>query len=493
FVFWLEAAALAGAVMVGANPTHRGDELVRDLTHTECQFLVTDSTYLPLVEGSPIGDALGTVTADNPRVLLLDTAAAQQDLDAHAGARPDDVADPSVTPESLGYLLFTSGTSGAPKACLCSQGRLARIGAIVAQMYALTPEDVCYLSMPLFHSNALMAGWGPALMAGSAFALPSSGRFSASGFLPDVRAAGATYFNYVGKPLSYILATPERPDDADNPLVRAFGNEGSADDVVRFAGRFGVAVTDSYGSTEGGATVQRTPDTPPGALGRAPEGTVVLDPATGEECPPARFDERGRLLNAEEAIGELVSKAGGAGFEGYWRNDDAERARLREGWYWTGDLAYRDEAGFFYFAGRDHDWLRVDGENFASAPIERIMQRHPDVVLAAVYAVPDPVVGDQVMAAVQLRPGLDALDADGLAAFLAAQEDLGTKWAPRFVRMTSALPVTATNKVLKRGMRAERWTCADPVLWTPAKGKPYRRLSDAEAAELERAVADRVL
>ncbi len=491
FVFWLEATALAGAVMVGANPTHRGDELVRDLTHTECQFLVTDSTCLPLVEGSPIGDALGTVTADNPRVLLLDTAAAQRDLDAHAGARPDDVAEPSVTPESLGYLLFTSGTSGAPKACLCSQGRLARIGAIVAQMYALTPEDVCYLSMPLFHSNALMAGWGPALMAGSAFALPSSGRFSASGFLLDVRAAGATYFNYVGKPLSYILATPERPDDADNPLVRAFGNEGSADDVVRFAERFGVAVTDSYGSTEGGATVQRTPDTPPGALGRAPEGTVVLDPATGEECPPARFDERGRLLNAEEAIGELVSKAGGAGFEGYWRNDDAERARLREGWYWTGDLAYRDEAGFFYFAGRDHDWLRVDGENFASAPIERIMQRHPDVILAAVYAVPDPVVGDQVMAAVQLRPGLEALDADGLAAFLAAQEDLGTKWAPRFVRMASALPVTATNKVLKRGLRAERWTCADPVLWTQARGEPYRLLDVSDVRGLEEAVGDR--
>ena len=88
FVFWLEAAALAGAVMVGANPTHRGDELVRDLTHTECQFLVTDSTYLPLVEGSSIGDALGTVTAGNPRVLVLDTAAAQRDLDAHAGRGP---------------------------------------------------------------------------------------------------------------------------------------------------------------------------------------------------------------------------------------------------------------------------------------------------------------------------------------------------------------------------------------------------------------------
>ena len=130
-----------------------------------------------------------------------------------------------------------------------------------------------------------MAGWGPALMAGSAFALPSSGRFSASGFLPDVRATGATYFNYVGKPLSYILATPEQPDDADNPLVRAFGNEGTTEDVARFAERFGVDVTDSYGSTEGGATVQRTPDTPPGALGRAPEGTVVLDPGHRRRVP----------------------------------------------------------------------------------------------------------------------------------------------------------------------------------------------------------------
>ncbi len=491
FVFWLEAAALVGAVVVGANPTHRGDELVRDLTHTECQLLVTDSVSLPLVDGTTIGDALGTVGADNDRVLVLDTPAAGDALRVFAGTKAADVVEPSITGDTLGYLLFTSGTSGAPKACLCTQGRLARIGGIVAQMYSLVPEDVCYLSMPLFHSNALMAGWGPALMAGSTFALPSTGRFSASGFLPDVRASGATYFNYVGKPLAYILATPERPDDADNPLQRAFGNEGSLDDVARFAERFGLTVTDSYGSTEGGATVVRTPDTPPGALGVAPEGTVVLDPETGAECPVARFDEQGRLLNAEAAIGELVSKGGGAGFEGYWRNDEAQRTRLREGWYWTGDLAYRDEAGFFYFAGRDHDWMRVDGENFASAPIERILQRHPDVALAAVYAVPDPVVGDQVMAAVQLRPGVAQIDPESLPDFLAAQGDLGTKWAPRFVRMSAALPMTATNKVLKRSLRAERWNSADPTLWQPEKGGPYRVLSAEEAAALELAVGDR--
>src|SRR5581483_7013880 len=261
--------------------------------------LITESAHFPLVEGLELGQAIGKVADANDRVLVLDSPTTSTALGPFEGTTAADVIDDSVTPDTLGYLLFTSGTSGAPKACLCSQGRLARIGAIVAQMYQLTPEDVCYLSMPLFHSNALMAGWSPSLMAGSTAALPSAGRFSASGFLPDVRAAGATYFNYVGKPLSYILATPEQPDDADNPLRRAFGNEGSADDVARFAERFGVTVTDSYGSTEGGATVARTPDTPPGALGRAPEGTVVLDTTTGNECPTARFDDQGRLLNAE--------------------------------------------------------------------------------------------------------------------------------------------------------------------------------------------------
>ena len=101
------------------------------------------------------------------------------------------------------------------------------------------------------------------------------------------------------------------------------------------------------------------------------------------------------------------------GFEGYWRNAEAEQARVKNGWYWTGDLGYRDEDDFFYFGGRDYDWLRVDGENFASAPVEGILQRHPDVVLASVYAVPDTVVGDQVMATLLLREGR-AFDPDGL-------------------------------------------------------------------------------
>jgi len=488
-VLWLGAAAAAGAVLVGGNPTHRGADLARDLAHTECQLLVTDRAHLPLVDGLDLGPAIGTVSASSPRVLVVDDPADDAALAEHVGA-PLPTADVSgVTDDSLGYLIFTSGTSGAPKACRCTHGRLARIGGIVAQMFGLTPDDVCSVSMPLFHSNALMAGLAPALAAGATVALPTGGRFSASGFLPDVRRHGVTYFNYVGKPLSYILATPERPDDADNSLVRVFGNEGAEADVVRFGERFGCVVVDSYGSTEGGATVQRTPDTPRGALGRAPEGTMVVDPDTAQECPPARFDPHGRLVNADEAIGELVSAGGAAGFEGYWHNDEAERARLRNGWYWTGDLAYRDPDGFFYFAGRADDWLRVDGENFAAAPVARIVERHPDVVLAAVYAVPDPVVGDQVMAALQLRPGA-VFDAEEFAAFIAAQPDFGTKWAPRFVRVCTVLPVTATSKVLVRALRAERWNCADPVWWRPgrATGTRYQPLLEADVADLEESV-----
>ena len=315
-------------------------------------------------------------------------------------------------------------------------------------------------------------------------------RFSASQFLSDVRRYGVTYFNYVGKPLSYILATPERPDDADNPLRRCFGNEAAEADVARFAERFGCTVQDAYGSTEGGASVSRTPDTPRGALGRALPGTLIINPDTGEECPRAVFDEHGRLLNAEEAIGEMVNQTGGAGFEGYWRNAEAEASRVRNGWYWTGDLAYRDDDDFFYFGGRDFDWLRVDGENFAAAPIEAILQRHPDVVLASVYAVPDTVVGDQVMATVLLRDGA-SFDPDGFVSFLDGEADMGTKWAPRYVRITDEMPETATTKVLKRVLRNEGWRAPEPVWWRPEKDAPYRLLTEADADELDRIVAER--
>ena len=164
--------------------------------------------------------------------------------------------------------------------------------------------------------------------------------------------------------------------------------------------------------------------------------------------------------------------------------------RTRNGWYWTGDLAYRDEAGFFYFAGRDHDWIRVDGENFATAPVERILSRFSGVVLAAAYAVPDEHVGDQVMAALELSEST-TFDPDDFASFLASQDDLGTKWAPKYVRISKDLPKTATSKVVKKSLRAERWRTSDPVYWRPTPELVYERLSDEAAQALDDATSQR--
>jgi fatty-acyl-CoA synthase len=215
---------------------------------------------------------------------------------------------------------------------------------------------------------------------------------------------------------------------------------------------------------------------------------IVADPATGAECPPARFDAGGRMLNGHDAIGELVNRAGARLFEGYYRNDEAQAERVRDGWYWSGDLAYRDEEGWFYFAGRGADWLRVDSENFAAAPVERILARWAPVVMAAVYPVPDVRTGDQVMAAFELAEGT-AFDPEAFVGFLDRQPDLGTKWAPRYVRVVPAMPLTANNKVDKRPLREEAWEGDDRVWWRPAGGDGYRPLGTDDRDEHRRQLA----
>jgi fatty-acyl-CoA synthase len=351
---------------------------------------------------------------------------------------------------------------------------------------ALTADDTTYICMPLFHSNALFTAWAPSLVSGSTIALRR--KFSASEFLPDVRKFGATYFNYVGKPLTYILATPEMADDRDNPLRRGFGNEGSEIDLLRFAERFDCKLTDGYGQTETGASIVRVPNMPTGSLGVAAQATItVRDPATNQESPRAIFDADRRLLNAEEATGEIVNGGGGT-FEGYWNNPEANSERIRDGAYWTGDLAYRDADGFFYFAGRSADWMRVDGENFAGAPIEGILMRHPNVILAAVYGIPDFDMGDRVMAALQLQPGT-TINPDEFAEFLRAQTDLGPKWVPTFVQIVADFPMTPSNKVIKRELVLKRWHDVEilddvQLWWRPAKEIAFSQFTRVEATEL---------
>ncbi|MFD8632178.1 AMP-binding protein [Streptomyces sp. NPDC059533] len=473
FPFWLGAAALAGAAVAGINPTRRGPELARDILHTECRILVTERAHLPLLRGLDLPGV---------RMLVTDTEEYAALLAPYAAAKPGDAVLTAPGPATRLLLYFTSGSTGAPKAAVCSQGRLAGAGASLARSFSVGEGDVHYVCMPLFHGNAVIADWLPALVGGAAVALRR--RFSASAFLDDVRAYGATYFTYVGRAIQYLLATPPTPDDRAHALRLGFGTEAGAVDAARFAERFGVRLVEGYGATEGGASVQRTPDTPPGALGRAGAGDdlAVIDPETGRECPPAVLDAEGRLSNGSEAIGELVNR-GRSLFEGYWRNPDAEAARTRDGWYWTGDLFFRDAEGFLYFAGRTDDRLRVDSENLAAAVIENILARWPAAEAVAVYAVPDEVAGDQVMAAVSLREGA-RFDPAAFAAFLAAQPDLGTKMSPRYVRIVPEMPVTATNKVHRVSLRRAGFRCAPDPVWHRTPTGTYTPLSPPDLSAL---------
>lgn len=429
----LAAAGLGGHVLVGLNNTRRGAALDADIRKADCQFVID----------SP--DVAGEALRSSSRV---------PDLDPR---------QPGLSPESLFMLIFTSGTSGDPKAVRITHDKVVYPGRYLTERLGLTSDDLFYVSMPMFHSNSVMAGWAPALTLGATFAVAG---FSASGFIADIRDFGATFANYVGKPLAYILATPPSPDDASSPLRLVFGNEAGAHDIAAFAERFGCRVVDGFGSTENAVVVTRVPGTPAGSLGRGLDGVAILDPETHLPCPPAEFDASGRVTNLEECTGELVNTLGTGQFAGYYNDPEATAERMRGGMYWSGDLAYADVDGWIYYAGRTSDWLRVDGENLAAAPIEAILLRHPAIGQAAVYGLPDPQSGDRLVAALVLTEDLTPAE---FGTFLAGQSDLSTKAWPSVVRLLDELPRTATNKVLKRELQTQ----TDATWYRPARTFDY--------------------
>ena len=452
----MAAAGLGGYVLCGINNTRRGEALARDIRRADCQILVTDERHRALLDGVDLAGV---------RVLVVGSPEWQELLGQAGPLTPHR----EVGATDTYMLIFTSGTSGDPKAVRVMHAMVLLAGAALAGRYELTSADVCYLSMPLFHSNAVLAGWSVALNAGAAMA---PAQFTASRFIDDVRRYGVTYMNYVGKPLAYILASPERPDDLDNPLRVAFGNEASDRDIAQFARRFGCEVWDGFGSTENAVTVTREEGCPAGSIGRGFPGVAIYDSETVTECAVAEFDEHGALANGDDAIGELVNTQGAGMFAGYYNDPGATDERMRHGMFWSGDLAYRDAEGWIYLAGRTADWMRVDGENMTSAPIERILIREPAISQVAVYPVPDEHVGDQVMAALVLQDGA-TLTPNAFGEFLAAQPDLSPKAWPRHVWIADELPSTATNKVVKRELVARGVQPDGRVLWK-RDGDAYR-------------------
>jgi fatty-acyl-CoA synthase len=483
YLFAFGGAALIGGAVVGLNHTRRGEHLLRDAEHTHCGLVLTEPRHeallAPIAAGlPPIVTSTRFADSDDPEPTL------GADLSAALAAVSAD--DPGGEPDidAIWALIFTSGTSDAPKAVICSQRRLLVTGKRLSMIMDIGPDDVGYVCMPLFHSNAIQVGWAPSIVVGASVGLAR--RFSASRWLPEIRHYGATYFNYTGKPLAYLLAQPEHADDADNPLRVAFGNEGSPEVVERFSERFGVEVIDAYGATEGGIAVNRDAEERSGALGQAPQNIKIVDD-DGNEKPAARFDAGGRLVNADECVGEIVNTAGVGPFEGYYNNAAATDRTTRFGWYWSGDLGYLDTDRYLYFAGRNADWIRVDGENFPAGPIEECLRDAPGVILAAVYGVPDDQAGDQVMAGLVMRDG-EELDPVAFARWLDAQPAIGPKWRPLYLRVLRDPPTTGTNKIVKRTLVHDKFRLdrvgRDPLYVRERGDDAYRKFGADDAAAL---------
>ena len=494
FVFTFLGCALSGAALVGINTTQRGAGLARDINHCDCQILITENKYLD--EVMSVKDSFHHVPDD---AILVNNLREQdqtlppgipsiggklKELEAQIGEAFRKDPGVKVDPKAWMMVIFTSGSTGTPKGIMNSHSNMLASAEVVAEGLQYSKDDVSYAAMPLFHSNSTVIALMPALAVGGKLSMPR--RFTASGFLPQVRKFGATVFNYVGKPLAFILSTPEKPDDADNPLRIAVGNGASAEHQEEFQRRFGLdQVIELFGSTEGGASTRRAPGDPRGSVGAMPPELKIMNEKM-EECPPAELNEEGKLLNYDQAVGEILNVEGVGSFEEYYKNPEATAAKSAGNMFHTGDLAYyrvfeRDgeSTRMMYFVGRTDDWIRKDGENFLADPLEDMVMRFDDVFLCSIFGVPCAQGDEHVMAAIVLsedRP----FDPKKFYDFLTRQPDISEKWIPDYIRLMNALPQTDTVKTLRRPLKKDYFNAekiADAMYWRERGEESFKPFS----------------
>jgi fatty-acyl-CoA synthase len=403
-------------------------------------------------------------------------------------------------------VIYTSGTTGLPKGINNNHFKLLVIGQTVARNLELTPDDVGYACMPLFHSNAMFLGFQTSFHACGAISMRE--RFSASEFVPDVLRYGVSFWNYVGEPVHYILGAVAKRFDGDEERIRTeltehpnnrlrytIGNGAAPPDIDRFMRWFGLEdMFELYGSTEAAISTFRKKGDPRGSVGEVGDQTVKILNDAGDECPPADIDSDGKLTNYAEAVGEICRLAADTGlFQGYFANADANASKYRDGVYHSGDLGHIqvvDGHRFLFFDGRTDDWIRKDGENFSAAQVARMLQEHPDVVLAASYGVPCSVSDELVMAALKLRAGaeFDPQTFFDFCSEMTRHGGMDPKWFPDFVRIVDEFEYTQTQKVLVRNLKQvhfdRRRLPDEPIFWRRRGDTTYRALTKSDFDDL---------
>ncbi len=431
----------------------------------------------------------GAASHPDPELSLL--AAAQPTSDHFLEQRSDLVG------EDVALYIFTSGTTGLPKAALTSHMRWLMAGAVMESVLQTQQDDVFYCFLPLYHGAAAMALTSTALMCGSSIVLRR--KFSASQFWPDVRRYGVTSCQYVGEIIRYLLAQPPRADDRQHSLVRLSGTGLNRETWLQFQGRFGVRdIFESWGSTEGNVNSLNL-DNVPGSCGRVPfwdKTNLRLIRYDIERDEHVR-DEHGRYVLCKpgevgEAIGFIVEHpdVGGGRFEGYTSATETEKKILKgvlsasDKWFRTGDLLREDENGYLFFVDRLGDTFRWKSENVSTLEVGSVLEEFPGVLFLTVYGVEIPgFEGRAGMVAIQMQEGA-VFDSSGFYAF--AKSRLPRYALPQFVRISQSLDMTGTYKLRKVDLQRQSYAqsqVSDPLWVIQENQSTYAPLTPESLAQ----------
>ena len=425
---WLALTSL-GAVTVPTDPAGTAGELAGLAGQVAPRLLVTDHELMSRVDATGVSDLAGLGVADIDD--LVDDWCAEPD--SAPPLRTD------VTGDDLAVLIPTSGTTGRSKLVMQTHRAYAMAGVGFPYWMELTAADRLMTSLPLFHINAPAYSVMGSLACGAGLVLLP--RFSGSGFIDSARRHGATEFNAIGAMLEILMRQPPRADDADTDLRLCYtGPSPTQEWQEAFEQRFGLRVVCGYAMSESPyGLIWRHGSRPFGTL-----GSVRQHPTFGVVNEARVVDDDGADVGVGET-GELLLR-NPVVTPGYWGMPDETAAAIVDGWLHTGDLVTVDAGVTYTFVSRRKEVLRRRGQNLSPAEVEDAILTHPDVLEAAVVAVPSELTEDEVKAFVVAAPGR-ALDFAELHDW--TSRTLSAFKVPRFWQAVDALPRTPTSRVAK--------------------------------------------
>jgi fatty-acyl-CoA synthase len=464
------ACALTNSTLVGINNAQVGEKLAADIKKIDLDVLFVDDAEQPRTKRTFLDSVMKVQQRFPMPSLYPDYVVARERIPKN---HPDGVVTIGETidrtkcnefvpvepaSEGIAVIIFTSGTTGAPKGIEVTWKKLYDVGMVCTGLVNYNPDDVGYVCMPLNHSNSLYLNVAPAMM--NCARLFIRRRFSASQFVRDLEDSGATIWNSVGDPVMYVLNTVgEHADYSHLPLRTVASTGTNARNRALFSRIFGLEIfSEMFGSTEVGAVAIVTPDTPEYSVGKYIPGRdiKIVNQSTGEECELALLDDQGGIRNFDRAVGEIVvsqESLGDSAFTGYYNLPEESAERVDDdGYYHMGDLgaAFEKDGGrFLMFLGRTGtDRLRTKGENFSTTFVEGILLKHIEVVNCAVVGVPfvDGNENDNPLYVIE-TPQPSEFDIEAFYDY--CTKELPAYALPGFVRLIPELPTTETRKIKK--------------------------------------------